>query len=500
MEKRKILIDDDQDDVKLRINEDYSKNYEYRKQKEELNNLKNKLGSDVDEESSTSEEEDENGIYLDLETSGKIMEAISMIKSGDARIYEPERSFFEEEDEQEKEVDHVNKKKKKALTIRDYRWKKLTGELKDESDEEDVTKIEQNVDEGSFQDRKALRDAFHEVDTDEEEDTLFKKRDKGKDEIDKEDEEYKHFLLEKMAKGQGLTIDAYRTSIGSTIQTPEDDFLLNYVLNRGWVEKDANKSTKLSDDGSNYSDAESFEQKYNFRFEEPGSNEIVTHARNIDGLVRRPDERRISKRKKKLEKKNAEISKRSEEIKRYKSLKKKEILNRLKLVQKYTDVPLQKLENINFEEEFDADKFDQQMATVFNDEYYAQKTELSEEDNPDENPPTYSAKPSKRVKKFKVEQLSKYSFKKAIDELANLSYEDYVGDQATRFKYIDTIPTSYNLTTEDIINTDDRILNRIVSIKKLAPYRDPQKTLAEEKKLAKKVLYMKKKKFNTLRL
>ena len=47
--------------------------------------------------------------------------------------------------------------------------------------------------------------------------------------------------------------------------------------------------------------AEDFEEKYNFRFEQKGSAELVGHARNIEGSVRQADTRRKEKRERKNE-------------------------------------------------------------------------------------------------------------------------------------------------------------------------------------------------------
>ncbi len=47
--------------------------------------------------------------------------------------------------------------------------------------------------------------------------------------------------------------------------------------------------------------AEDFEEKYNFRFEQKGSSELVGHARNIEGSVRQADTRRKEKRERKNE-------------------------------------------------------------------------------------------------------------------------------------------------------------------------------------------------------
>lgn len=510
---KELVSEDIKEEPILKINEDYAKKYEFRKQREELNELKNKLGSDLKDYQSSSDDEieDENGALINPEISGKILETITMIRAKKDEIYDPKKNFFDKKQlkELKKEWKQVAKKSEKdRLTLRDYHSKKLRGELRDSSssDNEDFN---QDASLNNDEDRNLLRKTLESCEDQAQDEDLFVKKEKKESEIEKEDSEYKQFLLERMAQVMGETeFKSWRESINSKDVNPNEKFLLDYVLNRKWVDNsNANNFYELS---SNYSEAEEFENRHNFRFEEPDSKQIITYSRNIENLVRKSDERRIKKRKKTKEKKKTEITKKTEEIKRFKSLKKKEILNKLKLIQKYTDIPLDKLKNINLEEDFDANSFDRQMAAMFNDDYYNSKP-LPESDIDEGNTVdcnivegniidgnTVEKKRPKRSKKSKisVSQLSKYSFKKAIDELVNVDYEDVVGGQTARFKYIESVPITYNLTPEQILETDDAILNRVASIKKLAPYRDPAKVNREEKKIAKRIHYMKKRKFN----
>ena len=117
-------------------------------------------------------------------------------------------------------------------------------------------------------------------------------------------------------------------------------------------------------------DAEDFAEKYHFRFEQKGSEEIVGHARNIDGSVRRQDERRKEKRKRKQERENTKLELQKEELRRLKNLKKQEIVERLKLIEKISGAPHVDANKVDLEEEFDPETYDSQMASLYDEEYY----------------------------------------------------------------------------------------------------------------------------------
>lgn len=490
--------------------------------------VKNGLGPDADledEESSEGEPEDEVGELLNPELAGQIMTTISSIKSKNPKIYDPGRSFFDEKDLDRQEKEWKKKKKElkekeaKKLTLKDYHRKRITGEIEESDSDDDipVAKSEEAkkrnfcYDEEQEQVRCELREAFCGVPADDGE--FLTVKEKSQVEIDQEDAQYRNFLLEKMAEG-GCRIESWGEYTGVDTKDPNEQFLLDYVLNRGWIDHNQGPSAKFHSDSeeNDYSEVEEFERKYNFRYEDPEGGAIVTHSRNLDGLVRRPDDRRIKKRKRRSEKKKDELSKRSEKIKRYKSLKKKEIIERLKLVQKFTDIPLEKLKSIDLEGDFDAEKFDKQMTSVFDEEYYSKEEDLDSgvnefgtnivtEDPGGSDQEPLKSRPQKRRRiktsgRLDVKELSKYSFKDAIDELMNMDYEDVIAGQTTRFKYTRTTANSYGLTPEDIINYDDKLLSGIVPIKKLAPYRRPEVVNREEKAITRKVLYMKKKKLN----
>ena len=85
------------------------------------------------------------------------------------------------------------------------------------------------------------------------------------------------------------------------------------------------------------------------------------------------------------------------------------------------------------------------------------------EDRQQEN--VYSKRALKRWKK---------ELQQKMDEFYSLDYEDFVDGLPTRFQYKEVAPSNYGLTTREILTLDDKDLNQIVSLKKLAPYREDE--------------------------
>jgi protein KRI1 len=55
-----------------------------------------------------------------------------------------------------------------------------------------------------------------------------------------------------------------------------------------------------------------------------------------------------------------------------------------------------------------------------------------------------------------------------------MSTEDFVSGMPTRFKYREVKDDSFGLSTEEILALSDKELNQVVSVKKLAPYREDE--------------------------
>lgn len=111
----------------------------------------------------------------------------------------------------------------------------------------------------------------------------------------------------------------------------------------------------------------------------------------------------------------------------------------------------------------------------------------NDDDNDQNQENVYSKRALKRWKK---------ELQQKMDEFYSLDYEDFVDGLPTRFQYKEVAPSNYGLTTREILSLDDKDLNQIVSLKKIAPYREDEgflsaKNRARARELAEKFLKQK---------
>ncbi|CAG8787886.1 12572_t:CDS:2, partial [Acaulospora morrowiae] len=126
----------------------------------------------------------------------------------------------------------------------------------------------------------------------EDNDDFLVQRSKTADELKAEEDEYQKFLLESMEgnNNDAEFVEQWRNYKNNPSVNEGEAFLMDYVLNRGWIDKDTTKLPSYEELVAEHGDEEqfdeavdNFESKYNFRFEEEGSNKITTYSRNVDG-------------------------------------------------------------------------------------------------------------------------------------------------------------------------------------------------------------------------
>ncbi|CAG8597232.1 7379_t:CDS:2 [Paraglomus occultum] len=471
--------------LQLRVNEGYARKYDERKRGEELSKLKEKYGdlASDEENDSTSEEEDEYGELVTPEVDAQILKTITAIRSKDPKVYDSNNSFFaDSEIEQARNLWEEKRQRKKTeakpMKITDYQRELL---LKNGGviDDDENTKMHkrgklptyaEEVEQLKAEFKAAVENSGIEAD----EGDLLVQRQRTAEEVAAEEEEYRKFLLESVAQSANSTeiLEQWQNVKTNPTISNDEKFLMEYILNRGWIDKDANRiptyeelTTDHRDDEDEEFDAraDEFESKYNFRFEEEGGSQIVTHSRNVEGSIRRKDNKRQLQRQSKAQRKSEEKLKRTEELKRLKNLKKKEIYEKLRKIKEITGNEDVGFDEVDLEEDFDPEKYDEKMNKVFNEEYY------SAENSKD--------KPTKQEKR---------KFDEYLDEYYQLDYDDIIGDMPVRFKYCQTKPSTFGLTAEEILLADDQDLNEYVSLKKYAPYRPDHVVEADVRKYSKK--------------
>ncbi|KAJ3726986.1 KRI1-like family C-terminal-domain-containing protein [Lentinula raphanica] len=441
----------DSEEFQLTINEHYAKAFQYKKEREELEQLKLKYGSDGEEDdedetdSEEDESEDEDGEELTPAVDAAILRTLARIKRKDPEIYDSKTGIFEEEQRKlgpTKPISKRPKDKSKPVTLRQVA---MEAQLQTDSrspSPETLTYAEKQrrLRDETIAAIKQVGEVEGEDDNDNENegDDLFVLREKTKDEQEQEEEEYRSFLerevggdlksLVSVEHGTWKDNDESRPSgekrkkkkskvKGPSKEETEEEaqeFLMNYILNRGWIDhsarrvptykeivssksklkkkaadeeeessdEDMDPSTSKGEDMLPTADADideddfeeivdRFESSYNFRFEEPDAAVIQTHPRQIPSLVRREDTTRKEARERRKKRREEEIQQKREEVKRLKALKMKELRSKLDRIGKLGGKNIEndpELQELDLEGDWDPEAHDRQMAGLYGDD------------------------------------------------------------------------------------------------------------------------------------
>lgn len=323
---------------------------------------------------------------------------------------------------------------------------------------------------------------------------FFQKKMKSQEECEAEEKDFEKFLMKQSKKnsrkaGEDLLLHSY---LENEKPDEKERFLRDFVLNNGWLDKNASEAPEAGDyeieidkvdvnaekddndeagekDDDFEEKVDEFEAKYNFRFEDPDGAQVVSHARKIPESMRRPDERRKREREARKLRKHREKAVKTEDLRRLKNLKKKEIQTRLLAIQEAAGDGID-VTGIDLDGDFDPDEFNRQMESKFGEDYYTNKDaemkQLTKEG--------VAVASDKRLPSHQSDNTPsdiREDVNKMMDEYYNLEYEDIVGGVPMRFNYKKVEPESFNLTPEDVLSMEDKELNRLVSLKYLAPYR-----------------------------
>lgn len=548
--KKNNPVDDDssstsESETKLTFNKKYAKDYQNRKEREELRHISQQrrdmgLGSD-DEESTSDEDEDEDAELLTEAVRFQFLKTMKALKNKEPSIYDPKSQFFEgngaEDDGDRSEAKKPAKPKKFKDVLREQILEDMeSGTVRASlNDEGQQSKSKFAYDTQQEELRKAfLKESKAADSSDEKEDDwmVVKNKKKPQDDPRKAQIQLEFKELENISS----------TKDDKTFHDPRGEvkdgekFLINFIKDKKWIDKDDDRMNIDDDEESVDADrADEFEAKYNFRFEQAAAEtaasgaslSIQTYARGQTmNTIRREDASRKDKRQARKERKEAERKAKEEQLKRLKNAKRQDMEQKLSKVKSVLgsveedaidEAAIMKI----LEGDYDPEKFEKAMQEAYGDEFYKQEDaqwksdidvrktlEADEEaigvvgqddvdgglydkeeyENEEDEGNTDEWEDYDDDEEYvggddpNESHLEKKIKTKLQDELYKLDYEDIVAGMPTRFKYRQVEANDYGLTTQEILLARDSTLKQFVSLKKLAPYNEDGEFMVGSKK------------------
>jgi len=564
--------DDDDENVALKsasgfnINTKFAREYEQRKRREELTKHR-KVNFDLDEDdvdgneddSSSSESEDEEGELLTPQLDAQIVKTLKALRRKDESVYDKNATFYANSNDSDDDESSGGKKMKRK-TYKDVVREQILEQMDDEDGYAHGRKKDVDGASGDLaydEEQRDIRRAFLESTRDnvnddneggsDDDDNWIKPKTKSKtsskEDQDADDDEARKLWeqeLQEIAAASAAPDISKKGLVDPHGDVQDgDQFLMEFMTHKKWLENGTSRFNldKDDDDDQSLEDLErmdEFESKYNFRFEEAAaaadntdpmtsgaSHSIVQYARgsNAENVLRRKDESRRQKRLARKERKAEERKAKEEQLRRLKNARREELDERMKQVRNVlgSEDGLAALGGAEeemilklMEGDYNPEKFEQVMNSVYGDEYYEKEDEawkndqdvkrdlasgkedsdvlgdgeMYDEENADDDfdddvgdedydEDAYEGETPLETAEEKTE-LSKKMKDKMMDELYKLDYEDIIGDMPTRFKYRTVEKNSFGLSTEEILFAKDSTLKQFVSLKKMATYNEEE--------------------------
>ena len=476
---------------------------------------------DQEETDSSDEEEDDRGVLASGMLDEEYLETLRAIKERHPRVYDKTTKFYSSTDNMSHEPDGVINKETPVF-LRDYHRSNLLNGISEKYETEQAPSYENEQQQLKQALVKQIQAAIDD--------------DGDRKPLDTSENDQDMFVVRKPLAPERPDVTISAADVEQADRDP-DGFLARFMTGRAWV---SNEATGLhpfeSDDEEDDRKAEEFEEAYNMRFENPetANEKITTHARDIAAkysVRQEPKSRR--KRAREVEISHREEAKAShlEEKQMLRKLRMEEVEQKLDQIRDAVgmggmDVNLEDWSKI-LTEDWDTAAWELEMQRRFGESYYAAKDHAMDGNVDDEKTtrprwdtdiditdivPGFNAEKETRLslsdgnddsgRDFGLEEPDKPNngrrkqkdreqrrkLQKLVKEKVDLelALEGRSNDGPSRFKYRETSPLSYGLTSYDILRSSDAQLNQYAGLKKYASFRDPQKRQKDVKRLGKK--------------
>ena len=339
------------------------------------------LVKNISDESSSSDDASTDEELVNPEFDKEFLKSLAFLKNKDPAKYEKIPKFFENVKTVEETIKEKQQyKSKKPVTVADYQRERLIktdGRMTD--DEEDVQQDE-SLSYAKEQEKikNDLKNALQESSDDEDSNKLFQVKEKAKEELVKEDEDYLKWLAgqkKEVKLGEDSKALMPLKDFWSSKTLPKaDQFLRDYIVNKRYMDE-TNTATYedvvgLSEDEQEVEQQNEFETKYNFRFEEPDNEFIKRFPRTIEDTVRVDSNTRKDKRKERQERKAQEKEVKMKDLRELQNIRKREIEQKLILLKEVAGNDELLLQEDDLNTDFDPAEHDRRMGAMFNNEYY----------------------------------------------------------------------------------------------------------------------------------